>query len=95
MSAEGKKKRGASGLSNAQTTPFRLNGRPPDWQARSAGCFATAGAPSSGSTTMRGLLGGIICQNLGLGNMVGDFERLLTHAEKRCRHPYFVPADEA
>lgn len=31
MSAEGKKKRGASGLSNAKTQPFRLGGRPCDY----------------------------------------------------------------
>lgn len=31
MSAEGKKKRGISGMAKAQTAPFRLGGRPCDY----------------------------------------------------------------
>lgn len=83
MSAEGKKKRGASGLMNAKISPFRMNGRAPDWMARSMGAYRTQPAASSGSTFMRGLLGGVIVQALGRGDMVGDYEKKIAHAQTR------------
>ena len=53
-------KRGRAGASNAAASPFRLNGRSPDWQARQMGCYAVG--PSSGPTSrsMRGLYGGLL-----------------------------------
>lgn len=83
MSAEGKKKRGASGVMNAKMSAWRGNGRAPDWMARAVGAFRTQPAPSSGSTFMRGLLGGVIVQALGRGNMVGDYEKHIQHAQTR------------
>lgn len=61
--------------------------------ARAAGCHTSGASPSSGSTTMRGLLGGILAARLGFP-MFGDYERLIGHAEARCTHEYFVPVDE-
>lgn len=87
MSAEGKSKRGASGQANAQANPFRTNGWPPDWAARRAGATHAKPAVSSGTLIMRGLVGGVMCQNLGMGNMVGDYERKIEHAQKRVTHP--------
>ena len=92
MSSEGKKKRGASGLSNAQNSPLRLNGRPPDWQARSMGCHVSGAAKSGGSVTMRGILGGVIAAKLGFP-MYGDYERLMSHALTRVTHPYLMGDD--
>jgi hypothetical protein len=86
-----RKKRGAAGASHAQSIPFRGNGRMPDWMARGVGATHAPMATSGGSTTMRGLLGGIMAERLGLGKMVGDYDRLITHAERRCSHPYFIP----
>jgi len=88
MSAEGKKKRGESGKKNAESSPFRMNGRPADWEARSRGCFQTRGAASSGSVTMRGLLGGMIAERMGyaMPGMPG-IEYTLEHAASRVTHP--------
>lgn len=85
MGAEGKAKRGAAGVSNAANIAFRGNGMPPDWQARRAGCYQGGGAASSGSVTMRGLLGGIIAAKLGY-EMTGNYERAIAHAQKRVTH---------
>lgn len=90
MSAEGKKKRGAAGVTNALNSPWRLNGRPPDWQARAAGANRTQRAPSSGSVLMRGLIGGIMAQRMGGGRMFGDYESALDHAQQRVTHPYLI-----
>lgn len=87
MSAEGKKKRGAAGVTNAQNSPFRMNGWAPDWMARRDGVYRVPGAASSGSKTMRGIVGGILAQNLGLGNMVGDYDLAIGHAQLRVTHP--------
>lgn len=89
MSAEGKKKRGESGLAKAKNSPFRLNGRPVDWAARQAGAFNVAPAASSGSVTMRGLLGGLIAARLFGRPLMGNegiFDRMIAHAQKRVTH---------
>ena len=86
MSAEGKKKRGAAGLTNAQNIPFRGNGRASDWKVRDLGCYRDGGSPSSGSVTMRGLLGGNIAAALGY-EMYGNFsDKMVGHAIDRCTH---------
>lgn len=90
MSSEGKKKRGAAGVTNAMMTPWRGNGRAADWMARAAGAFRTQPAASSGSTFMRGLLGGVIVQALGRGNMVGDYEKHIQHAQTRVTDPNLI-----
>jgi hypothetical protein len=59
--------------------------------ARQAGATSAPPAPSGGSVTMRGLLGGVMAERMGY-RMVGDYDRLIAHAEKRCTHPYFRPA---
>lgn len=89
MSAEGKKKRGIAGLAKAQSSPFRLNGWAPDWDARARGVYRGGGSPSSGSTTMRGMLGGVLAERMGY-RMGGDYDRMLAHAQSRCTHPLFV-----
>ncbi len=94
MSSESKKKRGASGQTNAKNNPWRINGWAPDWQARARGVNRVPGASSSGSTLMRGILGGVIVQILGRGNMVGDYEMAIDHAQARVTHPY-LQTDEA
>jgi len=87
MSAEGKAKRGASGQANAQANPFRINGWLPDWAARKIGATYAKSADSGGSTFMRGLLGGVIVENLGRGKMAGSYERMIEHAQTRVTHP--------
>lgn len=93
MSSESKKKRGESGISKAKSSPFRLNGRPPDWMARSRGVFQVPGAASSGSTTMRGILGGVLAATLGY-KMYGNYERMMAHAQARCTHALFVDNEQ-
>jgi hypothetical protein len=90
-----KKKRGTAGVSNAKSAPYRMNGRAPDWMARGVGTTHAPVQISGGSTLMRGLLGGIAAERLGYGAMVGEYERMIAHAETRCRHPYFVPVAAA
>lgn len=87
MSAEGKAKRGASGVANANANPFRINGWPPDWAARRIGATYARPAASSGTLLMRGLMGGILAENLGLGKMVGEYDRRIEHAQGRVTHP--------
>lgn len=94
MSSEGRKKRGAAGVTNAKNSPWRMNGRPPDWMARSVGAFRSPPADSSGSVLMRGMVGGVIAQNLGLGNMVGEYERRLAHAQQRVTSPWLTIGEE-
>lgn len=36
---------------------------------------------------MRGLLGGVITAALGYGNMVGDYDLMINHAQERVTHP--------
>lgn len=36
---------------------------------------------------MRGIVGGILVQNLGLGEMRGDYDLAITHAQRRVTHP--------
>lgn len=91
MSAEGKTKRGISGQRNAESSAFRLNGLAPDWQAQRMGVYRMGGAHSSGSKTMRGLLGGVLAARMGFP-MYGEFERQVAHAQSRCTHDLF--ADE-
>lgn len=87
-------KRGESGLANAQSKPFRLNGLPPDWQARKYNVNALPKAASSGSKSMVGILGGVLAQSLGLGNMHGDYERIIADAQHRVTHPLLQLDDE-
>lgn len=86
MSSEGKKARGEAGQRNAEYKPFRLNGWSPDWAARAAGAFQVPGAPSSGSMTARGILGGAIVANLGYGALSFN-DAKAGHAFDRCTHP--------
>ena len=89
MSSESKKKRGEAGQSKGQAAPFRLNGLPPDWAARKAGAHHARPAASSGSTTMRGLLGGALANNMGYA-MFGRndiYELMIAHAQGRCTDP--------
>lgn len=83
----GKAKRGVAGQTNARNNPFRLNGWPPDWQARRIGAHRGPMAISSGSRLMRGLVGGALAQLLGYGDLHGDYERAFEHAQKRVTHP--------
>lgn len=76
-------KRGISGQANAQSQPFRMNGFPPDWQARKYHVNALPHRPSSGSKSMVGIMGGVLAQNLGLGKMYGDYERIIADAQER------------
>lgn len=95
MSSESKKKRGEAGQTKGQTAPFRLNGLPPDWAARKAGVFHARPAPSSGSTTMRGILGGVFAKARG-HEMFGRsdiYDLMIAHAQSRCTHPLLC--DEA
>ena len=90
MSSEGKAKRGQAGASNAKTQPHRINGWPVDWNMRRIGAYQGAGAPSSGSTTMRGMLGGVLAEGRGF-RLHGDantYERMLAHADRRCTSPF-------
>lgn len=87
-------KRGESGLANAASKPFRINGWAPDWQARRLNVHTYSGAPSSGSKTMMGLLGGIMVEKLGLGRMRGDYERAVAHAQTRVTSPLLRLDDE-
>jgi hypothetical protein len=86
MSAEGKKKRGIAGVANAAAKPWRINGWAPDWYARKIGATHGKPAPSSGSTTMRGIIGGLLAERLG-HPMVGRFDVMIGHAQSRCTHP--------
>lgn len=86
MSAEGKKKRGTSGQTNAKSKPFRLNGWAPSWQARRAGALQASAAHSSGRKSLVGLEGGVLVERLGLGKMHGSeaiYDRMIYHAEMR------------
>ncbi|MBR1122138.1 hypothetical protein JQ628_11485 [Bradyrhizobium lablabi] len=80
-------KRGISGQANAASQPFRINGWAPDWQARKLNVNALSKAPSSGSRTMQGLVGGFLAESLGLGRVRGDYERAVAHAQTRVTHP--------
>lgn len=90
MSAEGKKKRGMSGIRNAEDNPFRMNGWPPDWQLQRMRAYKIAGSASSGSTTMRGLVGGVLAAKLGhpFPNL-RNLDRMIEHAQRRCTHSLF------
>lgn len=88
MSAEGKKKRGMSGLANAASSPWRLNGYAPDWQARAMGVFQSPAAKSGGSSFMRGVYGGILAEMAGFGGFHVSDARL-AHASDRCTHETF------
>lgn len=85
MSAEGKKKNGMAGVRKAANSPFRLNGLPPDWQARRRGVFHSGAAPSSGSKTLLGLLGGVWAEKLGFSmhGTTAFYENMMVHAESR------------
>lgn len=88
MSSESRKKRGAAGVTNALNAPWRLNGYAPDWQARKIGATRSPRSASSGSVLMRGLLGGILAQALGLGKLFGDYELALADAQQRVTSPH-------
>ena len=62
MSAEGKKKRGESGVSKAKSSPFRLNGL-----AANRTEIACRGVPAdfTGSHMVRGAIGGLLAAQLG------------------------------
>lgn len=89
MSAEGKKRRGESGMKNAESSPFRLNGMLPDWAARRQGCFQMRGSPSSGSRTLRGMMGGALAAAMGYPEHGEEhmYELMMAHAFSRVSHP--------
>jgi hypothetical protein len=58
--------------------------------ARSIGASRGQRAASSGSTLMRGLVGGLLAQALGLGAMNGNYELAFEHAQGRVTHPLLV-----
>lgn len=90
-----KKARGEAGKRNAETNPFRLNGWAPDWQVQRLRAYTIGKAASSGSTTMRGLVGGILAAKLGHAfPTLSNIERMIEHAQKRCTHPLFRDDDE-
>lgn len=81
MSAEGKKKRGISGLANAKNIPFRNGGSKCDLSTRIGHTNSKYGAGSK------------LVQAMGLGAMLPSFntsQRLLDltdNAMGRCTHP--------
>lgn len=90
MSAESKKKRGEAGVAKAKANPWRINGWPADWAARRIGVHSAPPARSSGSTTMRGIVGGMLVARLGRGEFYGNISRydlMIEHAQGRCTHP--------
>lgn len=88
MSAATKSKRGEAGQAKAKANPFRINGWQPDWNARRLGCHHVPPATSGGSTTMRGMLGGVLAERLGMGSIFGSrLEQMLAHAQARCTDP--------
>lgn len=90
-----KKARGQAGAANAEANPFRLNGWAPDWQLRLMRAYTIGKAASSGSTTMRGLVGGILATKLGHPfPTLHNIDRMIEHAQKRCTHPLFRDDDE-
>lgn len=97
MSTEGKKKRGEAGLSNAQNSPFRINGWRPDWAAAKAGAYSAPPAASSGSKTMRGILGGSLAEALGFSfaGSAAIYDRMIGHAAARCSHPLLRMPEES
>lgn len=80
MSAEGKSKHGAAGLSKAQHVPFRINGRSPNWAARKAGAYQVRAQSHGGSTTVRGVLGGYLAAAV-LGTPIDPSARLVSAFE--------------
>lgn len=86
-----KKARGIAGVRNAEDKPFRLTGWPPDWELHKMRTYKISGALSSGSTTMRGLVGGILAAKLGYAfPTLHNLDRAIEHAQRRCTHPLFV-----
>lgn len=61
MSAEGKKKRGESGLSNAKTIPFRYGGRPCNYDTKTYRSNHPRGAGSRLVSTV--LFGSFLSEN--------------------------------
>ena len=60
-------KRGAAGVANALSSPFRLNGLSRTWQARRMGCYRVGAKQHGGSVLLRGMLGGLLASKIGLG----------------------------
>jgi len=79
-------KRGIAGAAHGASAPFRINGWAPDWQAKARGAYQVTKAPSSGSRTMQGLVGGFLAEALGYGKVIGDYERAVAHAQTRVTH---------
>lgn len=84
MSAEGKKKRGESGLSNAKNIPFRYGGRPCNYSVRIGGArFHPTGAGSRLVNACR--------LSLALGYSLSDFlDRTASNAMIRCTSPHLT-----
>lgn len=86
MSADTKRRRGEAGRSKAESSPFRLNGLPSDWQARRMGAHRVPAAPSGGSTLMRGIVGGIWAEFAFGVPMPNLNDNRVAHAADRCTH---------
>lgn len=86
MSAEGKKKRGVAGHSNAQGIPFRYHGG--NYQRpvfnRSKEALTSPAKDHGGSTTARGFIGGMLAHKLGYTMHISQrLERKITNALER------------
>lgn len=75
MSAEGKKKRGESGKKNAEHIPFRYGGSRCDYST-----YLGRSNHPSGSTLVRGMVGGDLAAKLGYPAVISH--RLMEMTEK-------------
>ena len=86
MSTELRAKRGASGQKNAESKPFRSNGRQPDWALHSAGVYTT-GARHIGAHMARAAIGAVLVQRLGFcGSYIPSvrLDELMSRSLERC-----------
>jgi hypothetical protein len=87
MSAEGKKKRGESGMSNAKNIPFRYGGNPCDYSITPRFCVSRYG---NGSLLVRAMiLGDMLAHRFGCS--ISTTQALRTEdAMRRCTHPELI-----
>ena len=93
MGTESKSKRGESGKRKAESSPFRLNGLSPAWQLRrlngvknGVNIYHFPPSAHGGSTTLRGVIGGMLAAKLGLGDsdISSSLARKAVKALERC-----------
>lgn len=90
MSAEGKKKRGQAGLTNAQSIPFRYGGRPCNYSTAHGNPRSKYGAGSK-------LVGAMIFGALMAGSRFNPSQRLVEMTDAamgRCTHPLHSHLDD-